>query len=162
MVAANELDLTLDSGRLNPKTEASLDFDIGAATQISPSPMTLSPATLSPATLQPVSTPPVATPAKPAVAAPPVKTDSLDFDLSGISFDGLGVDPSATSAVPIIKAPPTANDLTASEMATKLNLASAYIQIGDKDGARELLNEVIAAGSMDQQQSARDMLGRMA
>jgi pilus assembly protein FimV len=97
-----------------------------------------------------------------AAAAPASKADSLDFDLSGISFDGLGVDPSATSAIPVIKSPPTANDLTASEMATKLNLASAYIQIGDKDGARELLNEVIAAGSNDQQQSARDMLGRMA
>jgi pilus assembly protein FimV len=138
MVAANELDLSLDTASLSPQTRPGLDLDIGAATQVGTLPV------------------------KPAAAPASASSSALDFDLSGISFDGLGVDPSATSAIPTIKPPPTANDLTASEMATKLNLASAYIQIGDKDGARELLNEVIAAGSMDQQQSARDMLGRMA
>jgi pilus assembly protein FimV len=147
MVSPNELDLTLDSARLNPKTEPNLDIDIGAPTQIAPSTKIPGAASVAP------------------VAAAPAKAkaggDSLDFDLSGISFDGLGVDPSATSSIPVVKGSPGANDLTASEMATKLNLASAYIQIGDKDGARELLNEVIAAGSMEQQQSARDMLGRM-
>ena len=32
-------------------------------------------------------------------------------------------------------------------MATKLDLALAYEEIGDKDGARELLDEVIGGGS---------------
>jgi pilus assembly protein FimV len=149
MVAHNDLDLTLDSGPLNPKTRPNLDLDIGAATQIAP-------ATVAPGA---GATMPGASAKPPAAAAS--GSSALDFDLSGISFDGLGVDPSATSSIPAVKSSPTTNDLTASEMATKLNLASAYIQIGDKDGARELLNEVIAAGSNEQQQSARDMLGRM-
>jgi pilus assembly protein FimV len=148
MVSTNDLDLTLDSARLHPKTEpGGLDLDIGAATQVAPSTQMPSRASFD-------------APSAPMAAAKPAG-DSLDFDLSGISFDGLGVDPSATSSVPVVKAVTAASDLTASEMATKLNLASAYIQIGDKDGARELLNEVIAAGSNEQQQSARDMLGRM-
>ena len=48
------------------------------------------------------------------------------------------------------------------EMATKLDLAAAYRDIGDKDGARELLDEVIKGGSNVQVQKAmalRDSLG---
>ena len=48
------------------------------------------------------------------------------------------------------------------EMATKLDLASAYDEIGDKEGARELLHEVIAGGDAQQQAKARDMLAKLA
>ena len=44
------------------------------------------------------------------------------------------------------------------EMATKLDLASAYEEIGDKDGARELLEEVIRGGDGDQKRKAQAML----
>ncbi len=47
------------------------------------------------------------------------------------------------------------------EMATKLDLASAYQDIGDKDGARELLDEVIRGGDTAQQQKARSMLSKI-
>ena len=47
------------------------------------------------------------------------------------------------------------------EMATKLDLASAYEEIGDKEGARELLQEVIKGGDNGQQQKARAMLGKI-
>jgi pilus assembly protein FimV len=49
-----------------------------------------------------------------------------------------------------------------SEMATKLDLASAYQEIGDKEGARELLDEVIAGGSADQIKTAREMRSKLA
>jgi pilus assembly protein FimV len=48
------------------------------------------------------------------------------------------------------------------EMATKLDLASAYEEIGDKDGARELLEEVVRDGDADQKRKARAMLDRLA
>ncbi len=48
------------------------------------------------------------------------------------------------------------------EMATKLDLASAYEEIGDKEGARELLDEVIKGGDASQQQRARGMLAKLA
>lgn len=44
------------------------------------------------------------------------------------------------------------------EMATRLDLARAYIDMGDADGARDILNEVIADGDTDQQQEARTLL----
>jgi pilus assembly protein FimV len=47
------------------------------------------------------------------------------------------------------------------EMATKLDLASAYEEIGDKEGARELLQEVIKGGDSGQQQKARSMLSKI-
>ncbi|RPH65053.1 MAG: hypothetical protein EHM83_07340, partial [Burkholderiales bacterium] len=47
------------------------------------------------------------------------------------------------------------------EMATKLDLASAYEEIGDKEGARELLEEVLKGGDAAQQQKARSMLSKI-
>ena len=47
------------------------------------------------------------------------------------------------------------------EMATKLDLASAYEEIGDKDGARELLEEVVRDGDPEQKGKARAMLDRL-
>ena len=44
------------------------------------------------------------------------------------------------------------------EVATKLDLAKAYEDMGDKNGARELLNEVLAEGDAAQQAQAKSML----
>ncbi len=56
----------------------------------------------------------------------------------------------------------TVADITAyQEMATKLDLAAAYVEIGDKDGARELLEEVVNGGSADQQARAREVLASL-
>lgn len=49
-----------------------------------------------------------------------------------------------------------------SEMATKLDLAIAYQEIGDRDGARELLDEVIRGGNPDQSEKARSLLVSLA
>ena len=47
------------------------------------------------------------------------------------------------------------------EMATKLDLAVAYQEIGDKDGARELLDEVVKGGTGEQSEKARSILARL-
>ena len=47
------------------------------------------------------------------------------------------------------------------ESATKLDLARAYIDMGDSEGARDILNEVIDEGSEQQQQEAREMMERL-
>jgi len=44
------------------------------------------------------------------------------------------------------------------EMQTKLDLAQAYMDMGDSEGARNLLGEVMADGGDEQQQQAREML----
>ncbi|MBD9415118.1 FimV family protein [Pseudomonas sp. PDM16] len=47
------------------------------------------------------------------------------------------------------------------ETATKLDLARAYIDMGDSEGARDILDEVIAEGSEGQQQEARDLISKL-
>ncbi|MFK3800306.1 FimV/HubP family polar landmark protein [Pseudomonas sp. NPDC088444] len=48
------------------------------------------------------------------------------------------------------------------EAATKLDLARAYIEMGDADGARDILDEVVAEGDDGQKSEAREMLSRLA
>ncbi|MCI8211588.1 peptidoglycan-binding protein [Pseudomonas sp. S25] len=48
------------------------------------------------------------------------------------------------------------------EAATKLDLARAYIEMGDSDGARDILDEVVSEGDDGQKTEARDMLSRLA
>jgi len=47
------------------------------------------------------------------------------------------------------------------EAATKLDLARAYIEMGDSDGARDILDEVVTEGNDGQKTEAREMLGRL-
>ncbi|PYC25722.1 peptigoglycan-binding protein LysM [Aquipseudomonas alcaligenes] len=47
------------------------------------------------------------------------------------------------------------------ETATKLDLARAYIDMGDSEGARDILDEVIAEGNEGQQQEARELIAKL-
>jgi pilus assembly protein FimV len=81
------------------------------------------------------------------------KSTSQGMDLSAISFDlGTPAAPAAEGA---------AVNAGWQEVATKLDLAKAYQEMGDKDGARELLNEVIKEGDAAQQQQAQTMLAAL-
>jgi pilus assembly protein FimV len=72
------------------------------------------------------------------------------LDLSSISLD-LGAP--GGSAAPA--------DAHWQEVATKLDLAKAYQEMGDKDGARELLNEVLKEGDPAQQHQAQSVLSTL-
>jgi pilus assembly protein FimV len=48
------------------------------------------------------------------------------------------------------------------EVDTKLDLAQAYVEMGDAEGARSILDEVLAEGSRGQKQEAQKMLGQLA
>ncbi|MCX7169102.1 MAG: pilus assembly protein FimV, partial [Proteobacteria bacterium] len=75
---------------------------------------------------------------------------SAPLDLSSISLD-LGSPGEAAAPA----------DAHWQEVATKLDLAKAYQEMGDKDGARELLNEVLKEGDAAQQQQAQTMLSAL-
>jgi len=47
------------------------------------------------------------------------------------------------------------------EIATKLDLAKAYVELGDKDSAKAILDEVMADGDEDQRKQAEDLLGQV-
>ena len=49
----------------------------------------------------------------------------------------------------------------ADEVATKLDLARAYIDMGDHDGARDILDEVVKDGDDTQRGEAQEMLSRL-
>ena len=82
--------------------------------------------------------------------APKEEVPAAPLDLSSINLD-LGAPGGA--AAPI--------DAHWQEMATKLDLAKAYQDMGDKDGARELLGDVLKEGDATQQQQAQSMLSAL-
>ncbi len=85
---------------------------------------------------------------KPLVAD--LKSTNLDFKLPSADLPDAG--------------PPTEPPLDLDlqqEVATKLELARAYEEMGDKDGARELVEEVLREGSGRQQDEARQILARL-
>ncbi|MDQ5849564.1 MAG: hypothetical protein M3544_11455, partial [Pseudomonadota bacterium] len=82
----------------------------------------------------------------------PHKTPAID--LSTISLD-LGSAGEPTTG-------PASSDPKWQEVATKLDLAKAYQEMGDKDGARELLNEVMKDGDAAQKGQAQQLLAKLA
>jgi pilus assembly protein FimV len=48
------------------------------------------------------------------------------------------------------------------EVGTKLDLAKAYVDMGDSDGARSILDEVIEEGDADQKKQAEELLAQLA
>ncbi|WP_229205381.1 MULTISPECIES: FimV/HubP family polar landmark protein [unclassified Duganella] len=98
-------------------------------------------------------------PAETITAAPPPAAQ--EFDLSGIDLDLGSLDGGAATATeaPAASAPASSEPLSAHhmEMDTKLDLAVAYQEIGDKEGARELLDEVLRGGNPEQVAKATGM-----
>jgi pilus assembly protein FimV len=97
-----------------------------------------------------------ATPAAASAAAPssPPQPEAVTFDLSGIS---LALD--EPIAGPTAEEP--AKDQHWYEVQTKFDLAKAYQEMGDKEGAREILQEVIQEGDAKQQEQAKVLLAKL-
>ena len=91
------------------------------------------------------------------------------FDLPGLDLDLDAAAPQPDAAVEATdistEIPRTAtaelSEEALQEVATKLELARAYDEMGDKDGARELIEEVLREGSPDQQAAGRRLLERL-
>jgi pilus assembly protein FimV len=104
-------------------------------------------------------------------AAPtPVAPAEPSFDLADIDLDLPSFESDANNSVLADAASPAADGAFESatmspehmEMETKLDLAIAYQEIGDKEGARELLDEVIKGGSSEQVSKASAMRALLA
>ncbi|MDX5372809.1 MAG: hypothetical protein LPK18_10275 [Pseudomonadaceae bacterium] len=88
-----------------------------------------------------------------------------------VDLDELSLDDDATSARPAVE-PALEQALTGDdddfdflgdtdENATKLDLAKAYIDMGDSEGARDILQEVMTEGNPQQQQEAKQLLAQV-
>ncbi|TQL71861.1 pilus assembly protein FimV [Delftia sp. HK171] len=86
-----------------------------------------------------------------AAKAKPEPTESLEFDLGSLSLD-LGND------APAVATPPSAPE---DPLATKLALAQEFNAIGDSDGARTLIEEVIAEAHGDLKAKAQRLLAEI-
>ena len=88
-----------------------------------------------------------------------------DLDLSGINLDfGVGATPAASdmAGTSLDDATTLAGDDTVwEEASTKLDLARAYMEMGDKEGAREILQEVVGEGGPEQQEDAKKLLATL-
>jgi len=98
---------------------------------------------------------------RPAPSPPPFVLPEEE-DVQAISLDDmdLGMEsfqPSTGSGKNFASEPPKAIDL-GEEVETKLDLARAYLEMGDGEGAREILQEVLTEGNPSQQATARKLL----
>ncbi|HEY7739401.1 MAG TPA: FimV/HubP family polar landmark protein [Steroidobacteraceae bacterium] len=84
---------------------------------------------------------------------------SIDLDVGGAAADADRA-PTAREYVATEKLPQLSElePVTMSEVGTKLDLARAYMDMGDPDGARNILQEVLAEGSASQKQEARRLI----
>ncbi|HEY8606791.1 MAG TPA: FimV/HubP family polar landmark protein [Noviherbaspirillum sp.] len=90
----------------------------------------------------------------------PAASNPMDFDLSGISLELSPAGGSADFGLDEFSGSVSASAVA--EMATKLDLAIAYQEIGDKEGARELLDEVLKGGTPEQSERAKSLLLELA
>ena len=93
-------------------------------------------------------------------SAPDRRDEPLPFDLSGISLD-LDSPGASTSRPPRPVTSPTTAPAGQDPLARKMELAEEFQRIGDKDGARDLLREVLATASGATKTKAQGMLDRI-
>jgi pilus assembly protein FimV len=77
------------------------------------------------------------------------------LDLDGPSGPNASAE---TQRLVVEQALPDLEPATMSEVGTKLDLARAYMDMGDPEGARSILEEVLSEGSVSQKQEARRLI----
>jgi len=90
---------------------------------------------------------------------PQIDFGEIDLDLGGTA-DATDDSPTMRDTLKTEQMPQLSNlePVTMSEVGTKLDLARAYMDMGDPDGARNILQEVLAEGSASQKQEARRLI----
>lgn len=85
--------------------------------------------------------------------------DTLALDHEDLSLERTGMHTDKTVVMP--RDDNVEYQSESDEVDTKLNLAKAYIELGDSEGARTILDEVTREGTDDQQQEARQLLSQL-
>jgi pilus assembly protein FimV len=89
---------------------------------------------------------------------PKFEMDGIDLDVGNATDDSDAAPTTRDSMVSEIPRLSELEPVTMSEVGTKLDLARAYMDMGDPDGARNILQEVLAEGSATQKQEARRLI----
>ena len=93
------------------------------------------------------------------LAAEPVPEETEETEMAGLAATMVMPEPVAESFADALAEP--VRDAQWEEVNTKLDLAKAYEEMGDLEGARELLQEVVGEGPVDLVEQARAILGRI-
>ncbi len=134
-----DLDFSLDEAQAQPRA-------VAPAASTMPAPIAAAPDNS--LAFEAPSLPPLTAEPAPAASAPAAADNMMNFDLGGLSLD-LGTpseQPGAGSEDPL---------------ATKLALADEFKAIGDTDGARALIEEIIAEASGDMKARAQKALAAL-
>lgn len=100
-----------------------------------------------------------------AASMPDIDFSHIDLDLTEPVAD---IQPAEIASVDL---PAAETEITAEqhddpelweEVNTKIDLAKAYLEMGDKEGAREILDEVVREGDRQQQEQANQLIASMA
>ncbi|MGH8393401.1 MAG: FimV/HubP family polar landmark protein, partial [Pseudomonas sp.] len=166
-----DLDLQLDPPS---STQSDDDFLSGLEDQMKDLPP-VEPPTLTPADLDDLDLPEdfdlslADEPEAPAAAKPDAFASELDdvnaeLDRLSQSLEHPPIEPSFTADDAELGGDEPEFDFLSGtdEVATKLDLAQAYIDMGDADGARDILGEVLKEGDDGQKGEAKEMLSRLA
>lgn len=108
----------------------------------------------------------------PAAEAPVVEENAEgeltlpDLDFSGIDLDLSEEEKPAEEVAPTpvaeeMEVPSSIDPDLLEEVNTKLDLAKAYLEMGDREGAREILDEVLKEGDAHQKQAAESMMAEI-
>lgn len=96
----------------------------------------------------------------------PAEEDSVEIDSSELDFDmsSDSTDAPEAEAAPAAK---VSGDVDLSDLGdvdeinTKLDLAKAYLDMGDHEGARDILDEVLAGGNDQQKKEADELISQL-
>ena len=88
---------------------------------------------------------------------PSIDFGEIDLDI-GEATDASDDSPTVRDTAIATGQLPQLEPVTMSEVGTKLDLARAYMDMGDPDGARNILQEVLSEGSASQKQEARRLI----
>ncbi|WP_455827693.1 FimV/HubP family polar landmark protein [Pseudomonas graminis] len=102
-------------------------------------------------------------PAQPDAFASELDDVNAELDRLSQSLEHPSIEPSFTAEDAALGGDDPEFDFLSGtdEVATKLDLAQAYIDMGDTDGARDILSEVLTEGDEVQRGEAKEMLGRI-
>ena len=90
--------------------------------------------------------------------------DDLDIDFSSVSeaFETAGEEPVETTDMEAGETDESGAPVSEEEVQAKVELAEAFAEMGDVEGAREILNEVMREGSERQRMTAEEILQKYA
>ena len=100
-------------------------------------------------------------PKRAAMEAETDETDETDESVDEFNIVMDEEDDDADRTIMVPRSTGSGEQSEEDEIATQLDLAKAYVELGDTDNAKTILNEIIAVGNAEQKNQAQEMLDQL-